>query len=138
MKSETLDCLTKSSPQSDFKKIFDEAGNLEELLMATYLRALEWDCLGQYRPHMLPAEPVGYRELYEKYLMLSDEKKPEAWRNLQAKFQGYFKACVEADRLNKSDKFFLSEMRDFFDAQNMPKQAEVCRLRLQEFDGGWS
>ena len=120
--------------KNDWMDIYRESGGVEEMLMATYSRALEFDCFSLYRPRYV-STPSGCLEAYQDYLTVNDENKPSVWKGICKKFGGYLKARSEADHHNASCLGFLEEMRDFFEKKGLLRQAETCRLRMNEFKG---
>lgn len=114
-------------------KIHRESESLEEMLTATYLRALDRDIFSQYRPKYEAQQPDGYLEDYQDYLALSDEAKPAGWKKLLEKYKGYFKHRHEIQEDNWSNFCFLHEMRDFFLARKMMQQADKITHGINDY-----
>jgi len=114
-------------------KIHRESESLEEMLTATYLRALERDIFSQYRPKYDPPQPDGYLEDYQDYLALSADAKPAGWKKLLEKYKGYFKHLHEIQEDNWSNFCFLHEMRDFFLARKMMQQVEKLTRGINDY-----
>ena len=134
LKSATEESLQSYKANEFMQIMFDRnVPSFEERLTAVYLRALQPDCFGQYRPRSLPLEPREWRDALEDYTMLSDANKPKAWQAIQTKFVGYLKARTQAESENDSDVYFLKQMLKHFEDLNLPKQAEIVKQRLWEF-----
>ena len=117
---------------NDFIKIRKEAKSLDELYMATYLRALKDDVFQEYAFKYPPSTPYGWQEAYEIYIGLDQKDKSGAWKNIQSRFSGYLKQSNTIQDENESNKHFLKEMFEFFKSNQMVPQANKCRMALSK------
>lgn len=119
---------------NDFMKIHRESEGLEEMLTATYLRALERDIFSQYRPKYEAQQPDGYLEDYQDYLSITaEDAKTKCWKKMLEKYKGYFKHLHEIQEDNWSNFCFLHEMRDFFLARKMMQQVEKLTHGINDY-----
>lgn len=123
-----------NTESNEFMKIHRESKSLEELHMATYLRALKPDIFNLYQYIREPITPKGWEDHYSEYLEVSNpESKIKLWKKIKEIFYGYLRAIETQFSENESNKKLLIEMMVFFKSKNMPGQESQIRHRLKSF-----
>lgn len=133
MRNETLESLPNTT-SNEFMSIYRQATNMEEFYMANYLRALQDDVFNLYRALPAPFTPTGWNDAYQEYLEIDNpEIKAKIWKKIKDSFSGYLKARDTFTFENASNKYFLIQMKEFFQEKNMLPQVYKVRERLKEF-----
>ena len=132
LQAEKTICLPRSEA-NEFRKIMESPGELEEKLMATYLRALKPDVFDGYIYQREPAAPDGFASAHSTYRELDLEDKAAGWKAINERFSGYLKKRDEVRSENNSNAFFLKQMEEFFEGKGMQSQAYQVKLRLYQF-----
>ena len=136
MKNEIAELLqtSKNPLMEQWRKYHSGEYSLDDLLLETYLYALEPHCFNGYRYRPAPPKPLGFEADYQESKSVSGKNaQSEAWQALTKKYPGYFNALWDGQLANNSDWHFLREMLTFFEAHTMPSQADKVRQRLMEF-----
>ena len=161
MKTETSEYLKNSNQPSEFRAILEEKitadlpehenhydcwkhpkqkiccgceENFNSKKQVIFLRTLQPDIFNEYRPRYCPSYPQGFLEDHSEYKTLDEEYKSTGFKNLRAKYAGYYLKLEEVESHNKGSEHFLKEMYEFFKKENMPKQAEIVQSRLNDFE----
>lgn len=110
------------------------------MLMATYMRSCQLDMIQHYKPIRKPFVPNGYENIHAKYRQMpfSDEKakkiKSDAWKIIRERYFGYFKALEKCEADNASNYAFLTDMYEFFKANELEKYANTVKIVLTEHE----
>lgn len=128
MKNGTLESLQNTQRANEWMRIFNEATSLEEMLMASYLKACEPVNLRLYAFQRIPPPPKGFHDAMQDYSLVSIDNRSRAWKNIMDRFKDYLKVVDETKAQNASNLMFLREMEKFFGERNMPLQkGYVCQ-----------
>ena len=126
--------LLRNSAPNDFREIMKTTDTLDELLTATYARALEKDCLDDYRFKRMPYPPHGWAQDHAAYKTVSDEKKSAAWKKIAEYYSGYLKARDEIYVSNRGNQVFLEQMLEHFKKIGLKTHEAKVNTLLAEFN----
>lgn len=123
MQNVMQESLPKSQRANEEMRIFKERSSLEEMLMATYSKAI--DSIRLYEKKRFPMPPKGYHDAMNDYHLLSVENKSKAWKVILDRFKDFIAVLDSTKAENASNLKFLREMEQFFAEHNMPMQKET-------------
>lgn len=128
------DALPQSRESSPSYRIWSETeGGLEEKMTANFIDAFKnyWK---DYLPKARPSFPSGFENDHSNYLAMNDlSKRSEAWKAIQAKYAGYFKALYEVESENRSNLYFLEEARAHFEKMGMADYSGKVRAMIGHY-----
>lgn len=136
MQATMTESLPKFAESSDSFRIWKEAdGGIDSKLTAVFIHALQtyWR---DYLPKARPRFPDGFERDHDAYLTLDEvPKKSEAWKLIQSKYSGYFKARYESIADDLSNLNFLKEAKAHFEKTGMIGNALKVGSMISKFEG---